>query len=287
MAKGKNKQSEDRVNKTKTSNGHKSKQFLSRKGRQEQGVQSQTLAKFPVKLVMWDFDQCDPKRCSGKKLERLGYVKSLAVGQKFHGIVVSPRGKGVVCPDDKEIVETGGVAVVECSWARLDEIPFHKIGGQNERFLPYLVAANTVNYGRPWKLNCAEALAACFAIVGHIDWAEELLKNFSWGLTFLEINRELIEVYQQCADAESVNKAQDAWLAKLEDEMRQRKEQGASQDVWMMGNVNRQVKESEREEEEDAEYDSLGNAIHKVSVYDKAKADDEEMEFTGERKEKN
>lgn len=112
---------------------------------------------FPVKLAMWDFDQCDPKRCSGKKLERLGIIKSLRVGQKFQGIVVSPNGKGVVCPNDKQIVEESGAAVVECSWARLNEIPFNKIGGRNERLLPYLVAANQVNYGRPWRLNCVEA----------------------------------------------------------------------------------------------------------------------------------
>ncbi|WPK22971.1 hypothetical protein PUMCH_000194 [Australozyma saopauloensis] len=276
MAKGKNKQSEERGDRSRTSNGHKSKQFHSRKGRQEEGAMNLVQSKLPVKLAMWDFDQCDPKRCSGKKLERLGYIKNLQVGQKFHGVVVSPNGKSVVCPDDKEIVETGGAAVVECSWARLDEIPFHKIGGKNERLLPYLVAANTVNYGRPWKLNCVEALAACFAIVGHIEWAEELLQNFSWGLTFLEINKELIEIYQQCTDSESVNKAQDAWLAKLEEEVRQRKERGSSEDIWMTGNVNRQVEQSESEDEDDVEYDALGNAIAKQTLDDKESDQEEE-----------
>lgn len=282
MAKGKNKQSEDRANKSRTSNGHKSKQFHSRKGRQEEGSHNHAQSVLPVKLAMWDFDQCDPKRCSGKKLERLGYIKNLQVGQKFHGVVVSPNGKTVVCPDDREIVESCGAAVVECSWARLDEIPFHKIGGRNERLLPYLVAANTVNYGRPWKLNCVEALAACFAIVGHLDWAEELLKNFSWGLTFLEINKELIEIYQQCSDSESINQAQDNWLTKIEEEVRQRKERGADEDVWMTGNVNRQIDESDSEEEEDVEYDALGNAITKISLKtedgEERKADDPEDE---------
>ncbi|OXT09922.1 hypothetical protein B9K06_26950, partial [Bacillus sp. OG2] len=69
-------------------------------------------AKFPTKLAMWDFDHCDPKRCSGKKLERLGLIKSLRIGQKFQGIIVTPNGKGVVCPNDREIVEEFGVAVV-------------------------------------------------------------------------------------------------------------------------------------------------------------------------------
>ncbi|MCP8718839.1 MAG: DUF367 family protein [Asgard group archaeon] len=279
MAKGKNKSSEERSSKSRTSNGHKSKQHHIRKGRQETGASSSSSNSnnaFPTKLAMWDFDHCDPKRCSGKKLERLGLIKNLRVGQKFQGVVVSPNGKSIVCPNDKEIVETNGAAVVECSWARLDEIPFNKIGGKNERLLPYLVAANPVNYGRPWRLNCVEALAACFAIVGHLDWAELLLLNFSWGLTFLKINEELIELYQKCTDSESITKAQEEWLEKIEQEAKERKDKAQSGDIWMMGNVNRagdddedegvldsDADSEEEEEEEEVEYDNLGNVISK------------------------
>ncbi|CUM50290.1 putative Fer4-like domain-containing protein [Debaryomyces fabryi] len=280
MAKGKNKTSEERTNRTKTSNGHKSKQHHIRKGRQENGSQAQEDGeKFPVKLAMWDFDHCDPKRCSGKKLERLGLIKNLRVGQKFSGIIVSPNGKGVVCPEDREIVENFGSAVVECSWARLEEVPFNKIGGKHERLLPYLVAANPVNYGRPWRLNCVEAIAACFAIVGHSDWAELLLSNFSWGLTFMKINKELIDVYSKCTDSDSVQKAQEEWLIKIENEAKERKELALKEDVWMMGNVNRENIDDEDDdeeddedededeiEEEDVEYDNLGNIIPKKEV---------------------
>jgi len=218
------------------------------------------------------------KRCSGKKLERLGLIKNLRVGQKFSGIIVSPNGKGVVCPEDREIVENFGSAVVECSWARLEEVPFNKIGGKHERLLPYLVAANPVNYGRPWRLNCVEAIAACFAIVGHSDWAELLLSNFSWGLTFLKINKELIDVYSKCTDSDSVQRAQEEWLVKIENEAKERKELALKEDVWMMGNVNREnidddddddEEEDEDEdeiEEEDVEYDNLGNIIPKKEV---------------------
>ncbi|KAF7999401.1 hypothetical protein HF325_006077 [Metschnikowia pulcherrima] len=272
MGKGKNKPSEERAQKSRTSNGHRAKQHHLRKGRQEEGASGKPAAdKFPVKLAMWDFDHCDPKRCLGKKLERLGYIRNLRVGQKFQGVVVSPNGKGVVCPDDLEIVEQNGAAVVECSWARLDEVPFAKIGGKNERLLPYLVAANTVNYGRPWKLNCVEALAACFAIVGHEDWALQLLANFSWGPTFLDINRDLLRVYQQCTDLASVEAAQERWMAQLEAEVRERKQQSSKGDYDKFGNAIIQENGTEDldsddsgESEEDlgrVRYDNLGNVI--------------------------
>lgn len=264
---------ESKAQSKRTSNGHKQKLHHARKGRQETRNHIDSL--LPFKLAMWDFDHCDPKRCSGKKLERLGYIKNLRIGQKFQGIVVSPNGKGVVCPDDKEIVEKFGAAVVECSWARLDEVPFNKIGGKHERLLPYFVATNPVNYGRPWRLNCVEALAACLAIVGREDWAELILEKFTWGLNFLSVNKELIELYQSCSDAESVTKAQDEYLEKLAEESKARKEQTKTEDVWMMGNTNRtaedDISESEEDyeeetEESEGEYDALGNKIQKYDA---------------------
>jgi pre-rRNA-processing protein TSR3 len=96
-----------------------------------------------------------------------------------------PNAKTTISPADRELLEQYGSAVVECSWARVKEVPFSKIGGKCERLckfvnlgrdqvqnivsssaVPYLVAANSVNYGKPWRLNCAEALAASFYICG-------------------------------------------------------------------------------------------------------------------------
>lgn len=293
MSKGKNKNREAKNGHSgKGSNGHSARQNHKRM-EMKRGTED---TKFPVKLAMWDFDHCDPKRCSGKKLERLGLIKSLRVGQKFQGIVVSPNGSGVVCPDDKSIVEEHGASVVECSWARLDEVPFNKIGGKHERLLPYLVAANQVNYGRPWKLNCVEALAACFAIVGRMDWASELLSHFSWGLGFLELNQELLEIYQQCTDADSVKAAESAWLVKIQKEVEERKSQAKDEDIWMTGNVNRkgttflddneeeessEVEESDEEEDngKTLRYDRLGNLIESDSGDEESS--EEELEEAG------
>ena len=44
-----------------------------------------------------------------------------------------PKGKKPISPSDDEIIGLSGLAVVECSWARLDEVPFGKIKSPNER----------------------------------------------------------------------------------------------------------------------------------------------------------
>ena len=209
------------------------------------------------KAACWDLGHCDPKRCSGKRLMHFGLMRELSVGQRFAGVVVSPNAKTVVSPADRELLEQYGAAVVECSWVRVKEVPWGKIGGKCERILPYLVAANSVNYGRPWRLNCAEALAAAFYICGHEDWAHEVLTHFSYGEPFLEINSQLLKRYAACASAEEVKKAEEAWLEKIEREYaanRTTAEENGNEDVWSGGNVNlRPALPSDEEDDEDAE----------------------------------
>lgn len=82
--------------------------------------------------------------------------------------------------EDKDLISAKGLAVVDCSWNRLDDVPFGKIKGQAPRLLPWLLAANPVNYGRPCKLSCAEALAAALYICGHKDEAKMIMARFKW-----------------------------------------------------------------------------------------------------------
>ena len=171
-----------------------------------------------IRLGMWDFAQCDPKRCSGRKLCRLKVIEEFRVGQKFRGIILTPSGTRVISPADKEIVKQGGLAVVDCSWAELDKVPFAKLPKGNERLLPFLVAANTVNYGKPYKLNCAEALIAGLLICGFRSDAEKVMAKFSYGDEFYRLNEGLWDIYARCEDGEQVLKAQNEYLKKIDEE---------------------------------------------------------------------
>lgn len=217
----------------------------------------------PFKAACWDLGHCDQKRCSGKKLMRLGLMRDLKVGQKHGGVVVSPKAKKILSPADTEVLERFGAAVVECSWNRIDEVPFSRIGGKCERLLPYLVAANPTNYGRPWRLNCVEALAACFAICGHLDWAGQILESFSYGQPFLEMNADLFARYAACKDEAEIKATEEAWLDQLE---REYADSRAAKDdpnaVRRSGNLNRPAVEGDDDdddENEDGESDGAGN----------------------------
>ncbi|KAG9125440.1 ribosome biogenesis protein tsr3 [Ceratobasidium sp. 392] len=142
----------------------------------------------------------------------------------------SPKGTQPVSPADRDVIAQAGVAVVECSWARLDDVPFAKLRSPHERLLPYLVATNPVNYGKPWRLNCVEALATAFYIVGMDECAEILLSKFSWGHSFWKVNGGLIKRYQACADAAEVGAVQKVIIAELEDDYARRRAEVPAED---------------------------------------------------------
>jgi pre-rRNA-processing protein TSR3 len=113
-----------KTNGSSSSRGHKSRRAL-REEQDRRGID------IDVDLAMWDFKQCDSTKCSGRKLSRLGYLRELAVNARFPGVVLSPCGVKSVSKEDRELIEQNGLAVIDCSWAKLDDVPFKKMKGHN------------------------------------------------------------------------------------------------------------------------------------------------------------
>lgn len=234
--------------------------------------------KFPCPLAMWDLGQCDPKKCSGRKLARLGFVRTLRLKQHFGGVVLTPVGTKCVAPDDRNVIMQRGLAVVDCSWAQLDATPFDKMTCSHPRLLPYLVAVNPINYGRPCKLSCVEAFAAAFYIVGLQDLGEMLLKKFKWGPGFYELNEELLKRYSQCHTSDEVVAAQNAYL----NEVREVDEQTRLRDPTDIGsdeesyNPNHRTYELPSDDESSDEDEDEDNSSEETQVCSKLDDDDEE-----------
>lgn len=64
-------------------------------------VRWQASKDFKVKLRMWDFEQCDPAKCTGRRLSRQGYMKTMKLGAPFRGLVLSPNAEKAVSREDK------------------------------------------------------------------------------------------------------------------------------------------------------------------------------------------
>jgi pre-rRNA-processing protein TSR3 len=80
------------------------------------------------------------------------------------------------------------------------------------RSLPFLIATNPVNYGKPCILSTVEAIAATLYITRFKDEAINLMDGFKWGHTFLELNHDLLESYSEVDTSAEVVKIQNDFL---------------------------------------------------------------------------
>ena len=162
-----------------------------------------------MQLLVYHANQCDPKKCSGKKLARFDLARlTTHVNQLRPFLVLSPFSEKALSPEDRG---ARGLAALDCSWAHAEEV-FERLS-LNQRALPFLVAANPVNYGKPFKLSTVEALAAGLFILGQATQAELILSKFNWGHVFLELNREPLLEYAAAKNSSEVVQIQNAYLS--------------------------------------------------------------------------
>lgn len=156
----------------------------------------------------------DPDKCSARKLARFDLATLHRSSRETPlGIVLDPYADRALSPADAEPDTDSAVqrlVALDCSWETAEAEAFRLDGPH--RSLPFLVAANPVNYGTPFQLNTVEAFAGALCILGHREKAETILGKFRWGHTFLELNDEPLRRYADCADSSDVIDVQSEYL---------------------------------------------------------------------------
>jgi pre-rRNA-processing protein TSR3 len=167
-----------------------------------------------VDLILYHADQCDPKKCTGRKLIKFGHarmVKSIRQIPK-NAIILNPAAQKALSKEDANFAEKHGIAVLDYSWKKSEELLFKMRNKGVSRALPYLVAANPTNFGKPFKLSTVEALASALFIIGHMKQAESIMSKFKWGPHFLKMNKIPLEEYSQAGNSMEVVNIQKEYL---------------------------------------------------------------------------
>ena len=164
-----------------------------------------------IRLLAYHAGQCDPKKCTALRLKRFGLMTFVPRPSSIpRGVVLlTPKAARALSPGDAARAERRGLAIVDVSWKR-DTFP--AVPQAAGRALPYLLAANPVNYGKPFVLSSAEALAAALSIFGRADAARAVLAKFAWGEQFFILNEEPLAAYAAAKDGAGVVAAQSEFI---------------------------------------------------------------------------
>jgi pre-rRNA-processing protein TSR3 len=164
-----------------------------------------------IPVIIYDECQCDPKKCTAKRMLKFGLGKEAkTLGAIPKGsIVLSPFSDKALSPADIQHARRG-LVVMDLTWTNIDQFPRPK--GMQERALPYLLASNPINWGRPMELNSAEAVMAALYILGEKNQAGEFLGRFNWAPEFMRLNGNMLEDYSKAADSSEVVRIQQEYI---------------------------------------------------------------------------
>jgi len=164
-----------------------------------------------IPVIIHDKCQCDPKKCTAKRMLKFGLGKEAKTLSAIPSgsIVLSPFSEIALSPADIGHAKKG-LVVMDLTWTNINDFP--RLKGANERALPYLLASNPVNWGRPMELNSAEAVLASLIILGEKEQAGSFLGRFNWAPEFIRLNEHLLEDYSKAKDSTEVVRIQNEYL---------------------------------------------------------------------------
>jgi len=166
-----------------------------------------------MNVLIYHAKQCAPKVCTAAKLKKFGLAKVFYTPGKIprDSIVLSPFSEKVLSKEDRAHLKSGLVAL-DCSWKHATEVFDCIKKPLQRRALPFLVAANPVNYGKVSKLSTVEALASALYILGEAEHAKSLLSKFKWGPGFVDLNKDLLESYSKAMTEKEIIAVQDEYF---------------------------------------------------------------------------
>ncbi len=179
------------------------------------------------RLFVFNAHQCDPKKCTGQKLKRHGLV-TVVKRIPFGTVLLDPFATITLSRGDLDRALDRGMTALDCSWKNAQAIFKRGAGSTVRRRIPWTVATNPINYGKPCELSTVEALAAGLYILGFKKRSEELLNKFKWGPFFTVLNGELLELYSEADTSEGVEEAERKALERLRCQGSRKPKQGCS-----------------------------------------------------------
>jgi pre-rRNA-processing protein TSR3 len=206
-------------------------------------------------------------------MERLGLLKEIKFNRNYGGILLTPNGKKICSIEDHDIIATKGICVIDCSWAKFEEmhLDLHKI---ETRSLPFMVAVNPVNFGKAYKLSCAEAFAACLFLGGFEKEARFILDHFKWGEHFFKVNEELFGKYKGIKSQDEFKEIQEKYINDELERKQKRKEGDGFEDINEKENEDNNI---EKEEESDEENKEEEEEVIDYELFKNIKIDDNDF----------
>jgi len=178
-------------------------------------------------LFVSDAHQCDPRKCTGQKLKRHGLVR--VVRRIPRGtVLLDPFAPVTLSRQDAGRAVARGITALDCSWKNAQAIFKKSFARTLRRRIPWMVATNPVNYGKPYELSTVEALAAALYVLGFREMSDELLNKFKWGPYFTVLNGELLELYSEASTSQDVEEAERKALERLTCQGSRKQKQGCS-----------------------------------------------------------
>lgn len=172
-------------------------------------------------LRVYHTNDDDPKKCTARKLNRLGYARLHKSVKEIppNMILLNPFSKKSLSPKDSTHAQKHGILAVDCSWKTAEEQFYELAKTHVSRALPFVIAVNPVNFGKPLKLTTLEAFIAAVYILNNKKQAEMLTSIYKWSPHFLTMNKNPLEDYRTAETSAEVINRMRQYLASEQDEV--------------------------------------------------------------------